>query len=339
MPEITEIVLHYVGNKSDDEGVVCSKNALFVDDNMRIILQEYFQEAFMQEEQYHFVNDTDLKYNEVCGIIGDIFEDPDSFLDGSISLAKHLYEKSNHPKIKPGEFYVVRFSNCMMLGNECDAIGLFKTENRDTFLKVWYSEDNIDLTPEQGINTKKLDKGCLIYNIEPEDGYVVTLVDNTNRSDARFWVDEFLQVMQTQNEYANTHAMLSLTKNFVTKELPQNFEVSKADQADLLNRSVAFFKDNDHFNMEEFAQEVIGQPEVIESFQRYKNNYEQERDINIDDDFSINNTAVKKQARIFKSVIKLDTNFHIYVHGNRDLIEQGEDDKGKFYKVYYNQES
>ena len=31
-------------------------------------------------------------------------------------------------------------------------------------------------------------------------------------------------------------------------------------------------------------------------------------------------------------------NFHIYVHGNRSLLEQGEDEKGKFYKVYYEEE-
>ena len=28
----------------------------------------------------------------------------------------------------------------------------------------------------------------------------------------------------------------------------------------------------------------------------------------------------------------------IYVHGNRNLLEQGEDEKGKFYKVYYEEE-
>lgn len=38
-------------------------------------------------------------------------------------------------------------------------------------------------------------------------------------------------------------------------------------------------------------------------------------------------------------MIKLDKNFHIYVHAHRDLIEQGVDEKGKFYKVYYHEES
>jgi hypothetical protein len=49
---------------------------------------------------------------------------------------------------------------------------------------------------------------------------------------------------------------------------------------------------------------------------------------------------VKKQARVFKSVLKLDKNFHIYIHGNRELIEQGvEKDGRKFYKIYFEKEA
>jgi hypothetical protein len=29
----------------------------------------------------------------------------------------------------------------------------------------------------------------------------------------------------------------------------------------------------------------------------------------------------------------------IFTHGNRELIEQGNDEKGKYYKVYYQKES
>ena len=45
----------------------------------------------------------------------------------------------------------------------------------------------------------------------------------------------------------------------------------------------------------------------------------------IADNFEISAQAVKRQARIFKSVLKLDKNFHIYIHGNRELIEKGFD--------------
>ena len=338
MSVIKNMALHFVGNKQADDGVICSKGLLFTNDEMRNILHEYFLQVFLAEEQFHFIHETDLKYNEVYGMVSEIFDDPESLYINSIKLAKHLYEKSDHPKIKAGEFYVVHFTDCSIGGNHCDAIGLFKSENKDTFLRVWTSEEGLDLTPEQGINTKKLDKGCLIYNLERENGFLVTIVDNTNRSDAHFWTDEFLHVFQKANEYFHTSTMLSMTKNFVTKALPQQFEVSKADQADLLNRSVTFFKEKDTFDMDEFTNEVMEQPAVIESFHKFKNDYTQRENIEIADNFEINGTAVKKQTRAFKSVIKLDKNFHIYIHGDRDLIEQGEDEKGKYYKVYYNKE-
>jgi hypothetical protein len=49
---------------------------------------------------------------------------------------------------------------------------------------------------------------------------------------------------------------------------------------------------------------------------------------------------VKSQARVFKSVLKLDKDFHIYIHGDRNKIERGVDpDTGrKYYKIWYDQE-
>jgi hypothetical protein len=55
----------------------------------------------------------------------------------------------------------------------------------------------------------------------------------------------------------------------------------------------------------------------------------------------ISGTAVKKQARVFKSVLKLDKNFHIYIHGNKELIEKGYDEQLQmnYYKVYFKEEN
>ena len=66
--------------------------------------------------------------------------------------------------------------------------------------------------------------------------------------------------------------------------------------------------------------------------------YEQNTQMSIAEDFTINPVAVKKQQRHFKSVIKLDKNFHIYVHGDRKMIETGQDEKGKFYRLYFEKE-
>ncbi|MDR3093804.1 MAG: nucleoid-associated protein, partial [Bacteroidales bacterium] len=198
-----------------------------------------------------------------------------------------------------------------------------------------------EIESEKGININKLDKGCLIFNTDRENGYIVAVVDNTNKCvEAQYWIDDFLHIRPRKDEYYNTQNIMSLCKNFVKTELPQQFDVSKADQIELLNKSVQFFKEKDNFNLEEFAHEVIGQPEVIEKFNQYKSVYAKKNKIEIANNFTISDSVVKKQARALKSVIKLDNNVQIHIQGNRDVVEQGIDENGrKYYKIYYQEES
>jgi len=117
--------------------------------------------------------------------------------------------------------------------------------------------------------------------------------------------------------------------------------MSKAHKIDLLNRSVDYFKKGDQFDKEEFEQDVLFHPNVIESFQKFDRNYRRENELELADNFDISAQAVKQQARAFKSVLKLDKNFHIYIHGRRDMIEKGYDEVNgkKFYKLYFDEES
>ncbi|MDR3132566.1 MAG: nucleoid-associated protein [Prevotellaceae bacterium] len=334
------IVVHNVGNKINQENMHLSKQHLSIDEEINQLLTDYFLSSFKSSEYFNFYHDINLNMNEVFVCASKIFDHPETLLEQSQNLARHLYEQSVHPKIKGGEFYTVYFKDCIIDGETVDAVGLFKSENKDTFLKVYPSGEGFEIESEQGININKLDKGCLIFHTEKENGYVVAVVDNTNKgADAQYWIEDFLHVRPRRDEYYNTQQTLSLCKSFVKEELPQQFDVSKVEQAAILNKSVQFFKEKDNFNLKEFTNEVMEQPEIIESFNRYKSAYQQERDIDIADDFTISDSAVKKQARIFKSVIKLDKNFHIYIHGNRNLIEQGTDKNGKFYKIYYREEN
>lgn len=336
---ISNICLHKVGNKVADDGLLLSIIPTELNENIKNILTSYFINAFTSEEYYQLYHESDLVLNEVYTYVSKIFDNPEHLFEQSINLAKHLYEQSTHPKIKGGEFYTVYFKDCILDGETLDAVGLFKSENKDTFLKVLQQNGNFNLESDKGINIKKLDKGCLIFNKERESGYVVAVVDNTNKGvEAQYWIDDFLHVRQRKDEYANTQNFMSLAKNFVVKELPKEFEVSKADQIDLLNKSLQFFKEKDTFDIDDFANEVIAQPEVIEKFHQYKQEYEDQSDVVIDNQFAISEAARKKQQRSYKRVINLDKKIQIIIAGNRQNIEQGEDERGKFYKVYYKDE-
>jgi hypothetical protein len=86
---------------------------------------------------------------------------------------------------------------------------------------------------------------------------------------------------------------------------------------------------------------VFEEEGMIDAFDRFGKAYKEEKSVAFDDHFDISTHAVKRQARVFKSVLKLDKNFHIYIHGDRDRIERGVDERTgrKFYKIYYDEET
>ncbi len=338
---IESLVLHKVGNKSQEEDIRFSPAPMRVDEAVQSLLLQYFLSPFKSEEYYNLTHESDINLNEVYNYVSQIFDRPETFYEQSVNLARHLYEESTHPKIKSGELYVVHLHDCIVDGEQTDAIGLFKSESKETFLKVYPTSAGFEIEYEDGINIHKLDKGCLIFNSERENGYLVSVVDNLRQSgEAMYWRDNFLNIAQRRDTFHQTEQCLDMCKQFVTERLPENFSVTKVDQADILNKSVAFFKENNEFSFDDFAEQVIKQPEVIESFKEFKEEYQDERDVKIDEQFEISAPAVKKQAKIFKSVIKLDKNFHIYVHGNRQLIEKGydEDKDMNFYRIFFKEE-
>jgi hypothetical protein len=131
-----------------------------------------------------------------------------------------------------------------------------------------------------------------------------------------------------------------LCKGFIDEKLKEDFEISKTDEIDLMNKSVKFFKDREVFDMNEFTREIIQQPEVIDAFRDYKETYQNNRDITIADEFNISQNAVKNTSRIFKSILKLDKNFSVYIHGSKNNIVKGfDEEKGmNFYQLFYKEE-
>ena len=338
---IKKLNVHIVGNKSNDESISLSKSNVEIDKDINILLMNYFITPFKNTEYFNFFHDIELSMNEVFVCASKIFENSDTILKQSQNLAKHLYEQSTHPKIKGGEFYTVYFKDCIIDGETVDAVGLFKSENKDTFLKVFpnKTEDGFNIESEKGININKLDKGCLIFNTERENGYIVTVVDNTNKgAEAQYWTDDFLHIRQRKDEFFNTKNMMSMCKEFVKNEFSNQFESNAVQRDAIIQDTLNFLKTKNNFDFEEFTNEVIKQPEAIESFNNFKSTYQEKYDLEIAENFQISDSAVKKQQRSFKSVIKLDKNFHIYIHGDREKIQLCEDEKGKFYKIYFDEE-
>ncbi|RYY68179.1 MAG: nucleoid-associated protein [Chitinophagaceae bacterium] len=339
---IEQAIVHRVGNPSRGEELKLSENPLTLNDvDVRKLLTKYFLGGINENELNQFTHISDLQMNEVYNYVSGIFEKEDDFVRQSYYVAQFLYNKSTHVKVKEGELCVVHLKNVPFENELVEAVGFYKAENKESFLKVFLHGGSLELVQEDGINVNKPDKACLVFKKESADGYRVCVIDHTNKQqDAQYWVTDFLQVQPVANSYHHTDKYLSLCKQFVTNEYAQKFEVSKTDQMEMLNRSMDYFKTRDHFDMEEFTGEVIHHPEVVDSFMQYKKNFETARNYEIEDNFEIDLSAVKKQQKQFKSVLKLDKNFHIYIHGRRDLIERGVDETTgkKYYKIYFEEE-
>jgi hypothetical protein len=338
---IQHIALHKVGNTTNKDSIRFSKDELDLEDDIRALLKHYFLSPFKTESRYHFSHESDLNLNEVFFYARQIFKDSDTFFNTSISLAKHLHAQSTHPKIKFGEFYVVLFDNCVVEGRKTKALGLFKSESRETYLKVVTTKDNYNINSDEGININKLDKGCLIFNLEEENGFIVEAVDHLNKTETHFWFDEFLHLVERKDAYYQTDNALAMTKKFVTSYLPHRFDMDRTDEAEILNNSARYFREHDTFDLDAFSNEVLDHPDLANTFKSYKTEYEQEYKIQIDDHFDISDRATKRQAKNFKSVLKLDKNFSLYIHGDRRYIEKGRDEEKNmnFYKLYFNEEN
>lgn len=335
---LSKIIVHKVGNKINQESLILSQEELQLSEDMQELLCDFFLKAFKSEEQFHFYSDTYLVNNPVYSSVSEIFEDKDKFLWESENIAKHLYDITENPRVQNGEVFIVYFEGEESEAGKIDKIGIFKTENKEPFLKIFPENETFSIEKDYGIALSKIDKAALIYNNDKENGFVVSAVDNNKNGDMYYWFEDFLKIKQREDDYFQTQETLSVYKDYITKQLPQEFEISKADQADFLNKSINFFKEKEEFKFDEFANEVLQDENVIESFTNFKTDYEQEMQVSISEDFPINTTAVKKQQRYFKSIIKLDKNFHIYIHGDRKMIETGQDEKGKYYRLYFEEE-
>ncbi|MFA6400293.1 MAG: nucleoid-associated protein [Salinivirgaceae bacterium] len=340
---LTQMVVHSIGSRPEEAGIKLSKAEMKITDHtVEDILKQYFLSQFKADYFYSFTHDSDLQLNEVFNFARQIFDDPDNFYNQSVNLAQHLYNKSNHPKIKTGEFYVVRFSDITIDDEVVDGIGLFKSETKDTYIRVFQKNENFEVDYENGINIKKLDKGCLIFNTEKEFGYKVSIIDSTNRSgEALYWRDEFLNISPRENEFYQTNQLLDLCKGFSDQILTNQNNVEKQEQVSFIKRTEEYLNKHDQFDSEDFKKQVINDEKIGEAFDEFKQEFEMKRDLSPVDQFEISENALKKGKKFFRSIIKLDKNFHIYVHSNPDFIEKGYDNlKGlRYYKLFFHDET
>lgn len=341
---IESLSIHRVGNKSRNEALFLSDNPYGLNDEIVPLLKEYFLKPFRDKEEnyFQFAHDVDLEYNEMYNMAVQIFENPSKTHEVSKEITKHLFEQSNHPHIKNGEVYVTHLTNISIDNNVVDAIGIFKSEIQTDFLQFEEKNSTLEMILQQGINLNKLDKGCLIFNYKKEEGFKILTIDS-NRYDAKYWLEHFLSVDAFQDENFMTKKYLKFCQDFA-KEVVLPAE-DKKEEVMFMNRAVNHFAKNDMFEETNFLNEVIDNPDLISEFKSYKVDKGEKYSIEDLTSFPIANAAVSDARRSIKNVINLDTNIQIKLdfinpESAEKFVEKGWDEEKQmyYYLVYFNKE-
>jgi hypothetical protein len=333
-----------VGNKNKGEHLLTSTSTTPLDDEMHSLMKEYFLKPFRSKEEayYSFYHDEDLEFHELYAFAKAIFSTPASLLDNSKKIAKHLYQQSEHPHIRSGEVYVCYMEGLMLDNEKTDAIGIFKSEIKQEFLQFEESEEDLKMILQKGVNLNKLDKGAIIFNREEQQGYKILSVDS-NRYDAKYWLESFLGVDVFEDENFFTKKYLKFCQDFA-KDVVLPAE-DKKEEVMFMNRAVNHFAKNDDFEETAFLNETFENPELIPEFKNYKVEKGPKYSIEDVSTFPISNTAVSAARKGIKSVINLDTQVQIKMDFTNSssaekYIEKGWDEERQmyYYLVYFNRE-
>ena len=342
--QLTHYILHGVGNKGLGEELTLTKNLIsFTDDFVKETILRYFLTPFKTDVYHQFKGKIDISLASVANCCEDIFKSREKFVELSNVLATHLYNQSMHPKIPGGELHICFFKDAVCDGELVDAIGLFKSERQETFIKLESNQGfegyEYAIETQAGIDIRKLDKGSLNFNTDKENGYKMSIIDTNNKvaECALYWEEDFLNAKIKTNAYYHTSNFINTARGFCEEILTEVNNVEKEQQMMMLNKSVSFFQDKENFDLKEFEKEVLSDSEVIDAFKEYRDDYNKRLDIVPSDKFEVSETAVKKNKKYMKSVIKLDKNFHLFVHSKHEYLEKGFDEERglKFYKVFF----
>ena len=253
-----------------------------------------------------------------------------------------IRDRSNSAQIKKGDVIVVLIEGIEYQDVLTEAIGVFKVENKLDFFQTYLDADSFDVAVQQGISTKKIDKGCLILNTTDTEGTVVLSVDN-NQYDAQYWIKNFLSVKYADDRNQHTQSYLELCKEFSEEVIKPEF--GKQEQSQFLANTVDFFKENESVDYHAFKDEMFEEEKQKDMFEDYKKHFETLNDVLIRNNFEVSDVVLKKEKQKIKSIIKLDTNIEIKLDVDApdaasEYLERGYDEekKMKFYKVYFNEE-
>jgi hypothetical protein len=334
-------ILHYLPKNEGINQPVYSTDTLSQTKDISGALFKLIQSQFKEPKYYSFdYFNEDLVLNPLYNYVNNTFDDETSILENSIKSAKLLFEKSKNSFIDGGYFLFGIIDDLLVDDELTSGLYIIKLEEKTQIFDIEQDEKNLShLIEKTGYSFEKPHKICLILNINRDSGYKILQIDPKNKLEAEYWYKEFLYLKPYSDKHYFTSDYIKLTVNFAKKSGTFK-EEETVEKIDLCNKTKEYFSKNEQFNEEEFLDTVFDDTRKKSEFLNYKSNTEAELNKNYAKEFEISEHMVQKSNTMFRSILKLDKNFHIYIHGDRDKIERiVEKDGTKYYKIYFETES
>ena len=334
------MIVHHIGNKTNGEGVGFSEREL----DFSMIepeLLKLIEKSFNMDDLYHFYYEGTVELNPIFAFTRSIFRNPEDIVNQSYHIAKILYDCSTHPQIKAGELSVIYLQGYVLDGEMVDALALIKSETRQSVLQLDRTSKGFIVSKNDSINLSKIEKGCIIFNVNEEKGYKISIIDNSGSSgDAKYWKESFLHVESYNGAHHQTASLINLATAFISNTIANDNDISAVEKAMIANRAKAVLSEaeSDTITFNEYSHAVFKDSKLERDFSQFAEDNDAS-DVTGTDIICIERKAInKRRSRI--SIIHLDNNFEVLVRNGDDRILRGYDeDAGMYYyKLYFESE-
>src|SRR5690606_29075547 len=133
------------------------------------------------EEFFYFHHEEDVSHHLVYQSCTSVFHNPENLSEEAGKLSQMLYEHCNNPRVQGGEFFVAFFDDLMLQGEPASAVGLWKIQTKDPYLKTERTTEAFALNVLEGIPVSgKPEVAALIFNLDEAEGYRICAVDTVS---------------------------------------------------------------------------------------------------------------------------------------------------------------
>ena len=281
---VVHCVVHKVGNRLREEGVRLSSDEVKSNADLHGTLLRHYLAPLAQERLANeFYHESDIGLNAVRQFSCRIFERPQDFVSHTQSVAKHLYSVSNHPSVTGGELISIFFRDVRVNGEPRSAVGIYKIEERESFLDVVEESGKLNLVEHRGIPVR-IQKGALIL-----EGTDEVFSKEAGNNIAKYWTESFLKVRPMRTPAASAKLAANLIKQVNERlevdsrlSLRHGFEELVNDGESLSFSSIR--EVGDQYLGADATAEIMGVLEARNGF-------------SVPDDYQIETALLRKQAK------------------------------------------